>query len=299
MINEPDNSIVAGRQEWSRFVQLWRDGYCDLPRRAMTAGDAREAASEAGAPKAAPEAAPEAAPKAAAKAAAKQIEDTAEDWRKWIVQGARVQCCIGGPADEGGRWFGALCDGEIADGSAFYFGFDDGDAVSYTIERLSDVAKPDQNGCVCIKPLDPSMGGLVKSEATHLGCVGFTKHKFGSIIKHVGVLIGYIGMAQGRMLNGNIIYAGHVVDSKAFSTTRGDRSSNRVPTSASVQDRLGFHTFKEGNHVEYLQLKAGEASPVVIVVGLLIPSAVGADQGRKYLILFDQGADVLFIGSWC
>ena len=66
----------------------------------------------------------------------------------------------------------------------------------------------------------------------------------------------------------------------------------------SIQDRLGFHTFRRGDCVEFLQCEPGELSPMVAVFGVLNLEAEGNTQARKFLVLYEVQAKLFFVGSW-
>ena len=70
-----------------------------------------------------------------------------------------------------------------------------------------------------------------------------------------------------------------------------------IAPSQSMQDRQGLHTFARGNVVVYQQRKEGEPYFEAVIFGCCYQPA-DAEQARKVLVLYDQGAGVFFLGTW-
>ena len=73
-----------------------------------------------------------------------------------------------------------------------------------------------------------------------------------------------------------------------------------------AQERLGWHTFRQGDKVQYtlkqkkeggVGLAEGESFEAV-VFGVLYHEDKPPQQGRKYFVLYDMDADTFFVDYW-
>ena len=100
------------------------------------------------------------------------------------------------------------------------------------------------------------------------------------------------------------IYQSHIIRSDTFSTPPPERASrSKAPIEKSLQDKEGWHTFERGDKVEYTcgegvaALREGE-SAFAYVYGIAIHDREAGSQGRKFLILYEEGTEIFFV-SYC
>eukprot|EP00965_Chrysotila_dentata_P147385 4865213-Pleurochrysis_carterae.AAC.2 len=112
--------------------------------------------------------------------------------------------------------------------------------------------------------MEHSEPGLCANVSGVAKVAGFSFCKSGAnAAKAFGVLIG----ASTAALAGECLYEQHYVNSPAFGaaastsapTTRGTRcASSTLSVQPSLEDRLGFHTFRRGDIVSYIPVHPGE-----------------------------------------
>ena len=196
--------------------------------------------------------------------------------------GARVRFAFGnGPV----AWYGALVGSEVEmnDGlRGFELGFDDGD-----IKRVADADLERMWAAKTVCPLDIAEGGLVENVTGMPAAALFVKHKLDKI-KTVGL---FVGKTDGALLGQPIYHSFHIKPSV------WPKSKSR--SALSMQDRLGMHTFRRGDHVIYQHLEDGELPASVAVYGCSQTNESSErDQKDRYLILYEIESQVFFVGSW-
>ena len=106
-------------------------------------------------------------------------------------------------------------------------------------------------------------------------------------------------------MGGMLIYQSHVVQPASFTAplrNRGSRSAGAAGTTVSIREYGGWHTFFKGDRVEYAAgQKAGQKGAQVqvasaIVFGFAWHKGGSAAQGRKFLILYEEGSQIFFLG---
>ena len=99
------------------------------------------------------------------------------------------------------------------------------------------------------------------------------------------------------------LYAEHHVCASVFPHSddavepgRGARRRSGVVASGgpTVQDRLGFHSFRRGDIVRFTNALEGESAEAWVHSFMYKPAANGA-QGRKCLVLFEPDSSVFFV----
>lgn len=114
----------------------------------------------------------------------------------------------------------------------------------------------------------------------------------------VGVLI---GMDEPPCVAGEPVWLRHVACSQAFATANSTTSRTRSAEGSkkqSMQERLGFFSFGQGDAVCYTPLECGDPVVDISVFGVIYKDANSAEQGRKYLVLYEMKTETFFIGSW-
>jgi hypothetical protein len=171
--------------------------------------------------------------------------------------------------------------------------FDDGDLRVIPYERFQyDV----RDGTIAL--MDIAEGGLVANVGGGVRAEDVTWYKG----RPAGVLLGNTGLKMGGML----LYQSHVVQPASFQVAgrnRGSRSGAESPQN--IRDYGGWHTFFKGDRVDY---DAKNVSPgtkgaqgefqcaSAVVFGFAWHKGVKADQGRKFLILYEEASRVFFVG---
>lgn len=92
------------------------------------------------------------------------------------------------------------------------------------------------------------------------------------------------------------VFQAHHVHSSAFGPPPLRRRT-RDASDVSQQERLGFHTFRRGDLVEYANLLENE-SCVAAVYGVVYSLKKDSEQGCKLLILYDRSERNFFLGLW-
>ena len=113
--------------------------------------------------------------------------------------------------------------------------------------------------------------------------------------KPIGV---YIGRDETHLAYGCHVYMAYHTIKGAI--TDAPARPSRSGGSQSVRDRMGLHTFRRSDLVSYKQLDAGEAMGRVAVFGVAFHQGAPddkADQGRKFLILYEIDSQTFFSGS--
>lgn len=66
-----------------------------------------------------------------------------------------------------------------------------------------------------------------------------------------------------------------------------------------MQERLGFYSFCQGDHVFFKAVEdEGPTVDMIVVSGVIYKDARGAEQGRKYLVLYELQSQMFFLGNW-
>ena len=178
-------------------------------------------------------------------------------------------------------------DEVITDPLSVVLAFDDGDLKVRTAEQLEQDLTED-----CLKFIGPEVGGIVNStEGSLPAAVRVARQKDGqaSQARAVGVLVG----STEYCLAGDTIFESFFVDPDAFSGGR-ETAGKRRTAAATAQDRLGLHTLRRGDLVEYIHVHDGEECRAA-VFGITWPEA---NAGRKYVVLHDAAAQVFSVGGY-
>ena len=194
-----------------------------------------------------------------------------------IKKGARLAIAF----DE--LWEGCVVDEVLAEPLAALLAFDDGDLKLRMAEQIREDLSEN-----CLKFI--GAGGMVQSIEEVPAAVRAARYKDGSsAARAVGVLVG----AMEHTLAGDALYESFFVDPDAFSQRDGGatRRAAAVPT---LQDRLGFHTLRRGDVVEYVHLDESEQCRAA-VFGVTWPDA---NAGRKYLVLQEITSLAFFVAGY-
>ena len=183
-------------------------------------------------------------------------------------------------------WEGCVVDEVITDPLSVVLAFDDGDLKVRTAEQLEQDLTED-----CLKFIGPEVGGIVNSTEGLPAAVRVARQKDGqaSQARAVGVLVG----STKYCLAGDTIFESFFVDPDAFSGGR-ETASKRRTAATTAQDRLGLHTLRRGDVVEYIHVQDGEECRAA-VFGITWPEA---NAGRKYVVLHDAAAQVFSVGGY-
>ena len=175
--------------------------------------------------------------------------------------------------------------------------FDDGDLnVRETSYWCRYAASGGPGPAALILPMADTDPGLVSNvtgpEMTK--AMGYTTTPQGQV---VGVLLGLSPTPS--LFGSELIYHEHHLRPGAWPAPKPARPSRQATAnaSASQQDRLGMHTFRSGDHVEWMAGKPGEHAEAV-VWGVMHRASEGSAQARKALILYEQSSSTFFIGGW-
>ena len=152
-----------------------------------------------------------------------------------VREGLRVMMAFSGGDPPRTSWFGALAGRTLQAG--IEFAFDDGELKLFNMEQL----EADFKGGM-LEALDASKGGLVDGDADSPAAARFVR--VGR--KSAGVLV---GQSEVRLVFGLPVFMSFYVD-RAGAFPPADTA--RRSSGPSVQDRLGFHTFRRGDIVAYL-----------------------------------------------
>ena len=103
---------------------------------------------------------------------------------------------------------------------------------------------------------NPPCAGLINNEPGQQMASSFVYYKDRTKRKPVGLLVGK-GSPTDRKAYGQDVYMAHYAVDGIWPSP--PTSKRRSSTEQTMQDRLGFHTFRRGDFVEYLEpLQAGE-----------------------------------------
>ena len=215
-------------------------------------------------------------------------KDNADEEPSAVEVGSRIRMCFNRPPP---AWFGGLVVW-LDELLRFWIAFDDGDLrVIPKFKLLADLKVGS-----AAATMDVAEGGLVADVGGGARAEDVTWHNG----KPVGVLLGNTGLKMGGML----IYQSHVVQPASFTAplrNRGSRSAG-AGTTVSIREYGGWHTFFKGDRVEYAAgQKAGQKGAQVqvasaIVFGFAWHKGGSAAQGRKFLILYEEGSQIFFLG---
>eukprot|EP00965_Chrysotila_dentata_P214096 6188018-Pleurochrysis_carterae.AAC.1 len=115
--------------------------------------------------------------------------------------------------------------------------------------------------------------------------------------KVVGVLV---GEELGETIANEAMYQQHHVSVAAFgapATSRTRRRGSQGPPQLGLRERLGFHTFRRGDVVQYTAVQDSDPVYSAVVFAVVLPLKREAEQGRKLLVLYDQEANFFFSAS--
>ena len=210
--------------------------------------------------------------------------------------GARVRIALTqeGPPPNAVKWFGALVGEQIEKDSVirFEFGYDDGDILYPKKEDLQALF-----GHEMLEAIPSELGpthSIVKNLTGDHPASAFIKIKDGAKTKTIGLLL---CKEDKYPVFGEPVYADMHIKQSMFPSPKTGRHGE---TTTPMQDRLGLHTFRRGDRVKYLHLQADEICPAVAVYGCIYPKPGGgssADQGRKYLVLYEVETRIFFLGA--
>ena len=218
-----------------------------------------------------------------------------------VREGERIKMLFGRPA----QFYGGLV-GSFDSAGRRIVGFDDGDLKTFPTEdadcKEGECSLRAQFEAKTLTASAASDGGVIGNETGHAAAAAFVEYK-NRTAKVVGLLVGRCGV----LCEGMPMYQSFYLAEGAFAQPAAPtRNSHRKPTAAnspaacSVQDRHGLHTFSRGDVVAYQQAKSEEApmQAVVYACCYLPPTDEPKQQARKVLVLYDQEADMCFLGSW-
>ena len=179
-----------------------------------------------------------------------------------FAKGSRICISMNDPPE----WYGALLGDrlEIDGGMAFEVGFDDGEVRL----MLESVLRESWDNSLAAAA-DPEKEGIIANTAGCEMAVAFVQHKFKDTFKTVGLMI---SSGSGTLL-------GQPIQSSLYAfPNHWPNQSKRARSSMSMQDRLGLHTFRRGDFVQYEHREADEPHFDVAVFGLLEhPAGSGAE----------------------
>ena len=186
---------------------------------------------------------------------------------------------------EANGWFGLLV-GPMVEGSCMV-GFDDGELRELLVSDFR--AKFDAN---LLLYNEPGEGGVIGSKAGLCAAAGFTMHN----AYIVGLLV---GDGAGKTGWGANIFFAHFISPSRFPKRRSSKGS--ATKHERVQDRLGWHTFRNGDTVSWLKAEPADDDVRVGVYGVVYHQAEdGATRGQtdKMLVLYEIGSKIFFLGTW-
>ena len=174
--------------------------------------------------------------------------------------------------------YGALV-GPRCGGKNVAYGFDDGELRDFTEAEIHAMVSA---GTLALLNGDPREG-VANDVSGCNACAGFTTIKGYPENKVVGVLLGLTG----SKLFGADLYNEHHVTLERFNdrVAGGRRRSGEL--ASTQQDRLGMHTFRQGDRVTYLGLHEDETYEDAWVFGVVYKPKSGREQARKFLILYE------------
>ena len=295
IIDEPDDGVCSGFQDWDTFLSEWNEGYYELP---LPPAGAEVPPADIRAPPETEIIAPapelEQLPDERAEERDTEAEQVAErrlDPNHEFVYGTRVHMSFG--ADN--CWYGGLCAGECAKSKQIIVGFDDGEVREFTEQELNEQMR---TGYCKFPPEGSERYGTVEGVSTpaHGMASAFTFFQESKRVRRVsGVLVG----KSDDQLLGEPLYTQHYVCSSVFTQpevteTATRRQRGKSTGGPSQQDRLGFHTFRRGDIVSYTNVAEDEAALAWVHSFMYKPAAAGA-QGRKCLVLYEPETMVFFV----
>ena len=125
---------------------------------------------------------------------------------------------------------------------------------------------------------NPPCAGLINNEPGQQMASSFVYYKDRTKRKPVGLLVGK-GSPTDRKAYGQDVYMAHYAVDGIWPSP--PTSKRRSSTEQTMQDRLGFHTFRRGDFVEYLEpLQAGEQPVDVVVFGVCCFEATESGASR-------------------
>ena len=191
------------------------------------------------------------------------------------VEGRRCRFAFGSPP----LWYGGLV-GPAKD-DRIRVGFDDGELREFTAPQLKLLSEgtPAQ-----LLPPDETPEGLVENVAGLPAAAGFTFLRD----EPVGVLV---GERDWEGWGGEKMFQEHVISPTRFDRNgrQGRRRSNVQPE----QDRLGFHTTKAGEEMEYIGPGVSDTVSNKFEAwnyGIVVKMRNDSATGTKFLVMYDPGA---------
>ena len=303
-IHEPGSFVANGQQKLhgeDGFIADWEHGYyrlpVELPVPAAANGGADPIAdggaallmlaeaSGVGAVAAATPAAADA-PAAAQEVAADCVTPAFDDF---FAEGKRMQVACG---EAPWRWNGALIGQRFTTVNAeagVYIGYDDGDLGHANLASVRE-----QHAAGKVLPMPNSIkSGLVDNDVNIPGALGFSYYQG----QPVGVLLGQTPTPV--LFDSEFLYHAHHLRPGVWPEPAARRTARKARASPTItqQDRLGMHTFRSGDLVEWTAGEDGEHAEAVVWMVIHRP-AVEPAQARKALILFEQASSTFFIGGW-
>ena len=275
-VDEPDFYVPGGVQPLrgdNSFETDWQEGYYRIPLPCEQApadateedGEETEADGTNGVQKRVVEGAAE--PPAA--------EPTAEAW----AEGRRCRLAFGAPP----QWYGGLVGLASKDGDV-RVAFDDGELKEFSVQLLKGFV---ENKVAELLPADHPPDGLVANVAGLASAAGFTFLRD----EPVGVLVGaraWVGWG------GEKLFQDHVVCAARFEKN-DNRRVRRRSTAQPEQDRLGFHTTKAGEEMEYMCLGPDEDPFSAWNFGIVVKMKNDNSTGAKLLVMYDKQAGEFFL----
>lgn len=114
----------------------------------------------------------------------------------------------------------------------------------------------------------------------------------------VGVLI---GMDTQPHVAGETVWVKHIASVEAFGggTTPSTRTRGGTTKSpVTVQERLAFHSFSQGDIVSYKAAEVDDPVVQIAIYGVIYKDATAHEQGRKHLVLYETVSETFFVGNW-
>jgi hypothetical protein len=301
-INEPDDNVADGCQALEGdkgFLTDWRNGYYRTAEQAM-AQEAVEAAAEEAAAREEEEAA---VGRGRGGGKRRALVDDDDDFEDVVREGARIKMCFTGATT---AWFGGIM-GSVNSRGWRIIGFDDGDLKAFPMEA-ADLAETDTCCSLreafnanCLAPLDPADGGVIANERHNAEAAAFVTYKDRTKTKTIGLLVG----ACGTLCDDLPMYQYFYIAPGVFATpaapakpARRSSARSQADSPSSMQDRQGLHSFRRGDVVQYQQTNDGEPVCQAVIYACCYQPSTDAAQARKLLVLYDQQADIFFLGAW-
>ena len=294
IVDEPEEFTPGGKQmleipnSCCGFLSEWEQGYYELCTSAMTQQDSLEEPVPEETEKQETEKTTEETTEETAGAETEKQETEKTTAETIAAEGKRVAMLFGT------GWYTGLVIKVGSDNGDRTIAFDDYEFKVIDAATLQNCL--DSDGGPTLKAADPADLGIKNNEAGHLmveRCLSFG-----------GCLVGSLVGATDETLGGEPIYQAFIVRAGAFEQAPKRARTARVKeeSKSAQQDRLGYHTFRRGDLVQFKGLQADERDVLATVYGVVQQgkegSTTGVNQEDKMLVLKCATTDVFFLGTW-